>query len=181
MSGDRDRLILDLDGVAADTMGEVMRQVELETGVAYCHADIVDYWFKGIEHASLFKEIINRAGVFANLEPITGAVRGINRLRERYDDNVTFCTSPPPGSKTAEDEKRAWIARHFDMDMAERAIVTLDKTKVPGRVLIEDSPTISRNSLWSPIIFDQPWNQEVTDLPRMYGWGQLDAVYAAME
>jgi len=181
MSEHKNRLILDLDGVAADTMGEVMRQVELETGVLYCHADIVDYWFKGLEHASLFKEIIKRAGVFANLEPITGSVRGINRLRERYNDDVIFCTTPPEGSKTAEDEKRAWIARHFDLSMAERAIVTLDKTKVTGKVLIEDSPTISRSAEWSPVIFDQPWNQEVTDLPRMYGWGQLGAVYAAME
>ena len=174
------RLLCDMDGVTADFMGEVYRQAELETGVKYCHADTVDYWFKDSKHASLFKEIIHRAGVFADLEPITGAVRAINRLRERYD--VVFCTSPPEGSTTAENEKREWIARHFDLSMAEEAIVTLDKSIVPGRVLIEDNPYVSIKAPWKPIMFDQPWNKgtDLLRIPRMYGWGHLDVVYKEM-
>ena len=171
------RLLCDVDGTTADFMGEVYRQAELETGVKYCHADTVDYWFKDCKHASLFKEIIHRAGVFADLEPITGAVRGINRLRESYD--VVFCTSPPEGSTTAENEKREWIARHFDLSMANEAIVVLDKSKVLGKVLIDDNPDMSQEASWSLIMFDQPWNRQV-DLPRMSGWGDLGVAVEMM-
>lgn len=173
------RLLLDMDGVVADFMGEVYRQTEIETGRKYCHADTVDYWFNDSPDRALFLDIMNREGVYRHLDVITGAIQAVNRLREHYD--VVVCSAPPKTSKTAEDEKRGWLAEHFDTDFAEQAIITRNKHLVMGRVIIEDNPFIDRDANWQPIIFDQAWNQDVTDLPRMKGWHDLAPVYRSME
>lgn len=173
-----ERLLIDQDGVLADFMGHVYNVVEQETGAKYCHADTTDYWFGNIVHKKLFTEIIDREGTYRHLDVITGAVRAVNRLRERYD--VRVCSAPPKHSKTAEDEKREWLAEHFDQDFAEQAIITRDKHLVIGRLLVEDNPMIDRNANWQPIMFDQPWNRHVVDLDVMYGWGDIHVVTELM-
>jgi 5'(3')-deoxyribonucleotidase len=119
-------------------------------------------------------DIMNREGLYRHLGVITGAREAVTRLRERYD--VVVLSSPPTGSKTAEDEKREWLAEHFDTDFAEEAIITRQKHLIIGRLLIEDNPDIARDASWQPIVFHQPYNRHVTDLPRMYGWGDLSVV-----
>lgn len=162
----------------ADFMGHIYETVRAETGRKYCHADTVDYWFNDCPDRSLFLDIMNREGTYRHLGLISGAREAITRLREQYD--VVVCSAPPKTSKTAEDEKREWLAEHFDSEFAEQAIITHDKHLVMGRVLIEDNPDIARDANWQPIIFSQAWNQAVTDLPRMQGWFDLGPVRRAM-
>lgn len=173
------RALIDMDGTICDFMGHVYETVEAETGRRYCHADTVDYWFNDCPDRDLFLSIMNREGTYRHLDVITGAVKAVNRLRESYD--VVVCSAPPKASKTAEDEKREWLAEHFDADFAEQAIITRDKHLVIGRILIEDNPDIDRNANWRPVMFDQAWNRGVTDLPRMYGWHDLSVVEEAMK
>ncbi len=173
------RLLVDMDGCMAEFMGHIYSTVKAETGRQYCHADTVDYWFNDSPDRALFLDIMNREGTYRHLGVISGAREAITRLRESYD--VVVCSAPPKTSKTAEDEKREWLAEHFDTDFAEQAIITRDKHLVIGRVLIEDNPHIDRDANWRPVMFDQAWNREVTDLPRMYGWHDLAPVMEAME
>lgn len=174
----RNRLYVDMDGVLADFMGEVYRQVEAETGRRYCHADTVDYWFNDCPDKDLFLDIMNREGTYRHLGLITGAREAITRLREYYD--VRVLSAPPKASKTAEDEKREWLAEHFDTEFAEQAIIDRNKSLYIGKVLIEDNPHIDRDANWRPVIFTQPWNTGVTDLPRMDGWGDIQVVMREM-
>jgi 5'(3')-deoxyribonucleotidase len=168
-------LLIDSDGVMADFMGHVYNTIEEEVGVSYCHADTRDYWFGDTIHKSLILDIMNREGTYRHLDVITGAVRAVNRLRERYD--VRVCSAPPKSSKTAETEKREWLAEHFDMEFAESAIITRDKHLVEARVIVEDNPHI--DVPYRVVMFDQPWNQ-THDGPRMYGWGDIRQIDRAM-
>lgn len=173
----KDTILIDQDGVLADTMGAVMDSIHRATGHQLCHADIKDYWFKNMTvEPRLFVDALREEGLYSSLDVITGAVQGVNRLRERYDDNVVVVTSPMSGVEdSCEAEKRSWLAHHFDREFADRAIVTSDKTKILGRLLIEDNPDTPQNANWELIIFNQPWNRHVL-LPRMYGWGDLHVV-----
>jgi len=169
------KLLLDMDGVTADFMGHIYETVRAETGRQYCHADTVDYWFNDNPDRNLMLDIMNREGTYRHLGVITGAREAVTRLREDYD--VVVCSAPPKTSKTAEVEKREWLAEHFDADFAENAIITRDKHLVLGRLMIEDNPDIARDAPWQAIMFNQPWNQGVNDLPRMNGWGDLGVIY----
>lgn len=168
-------ILVDMDGVLADQMGGVFDVIKREDGLELCHYDVKDYWFKNMAVApERIIDIFRRDGFYRELDVITGAVHGVNRLRQNFD--VKICTQPMKDAVNCEQEKRDWLAHHFDQELADTAIVTDDKLSVSGNILIEDNPHIGYGE-WLPIIFNQPWNQDV-DLPRMYGWGNLGVVYA---
>jgi 5'(3')-deoxyribonucleotidase len=171
-------IILDQDGVLADTMGAALNIIKQERGISMCHADLQDYWFNGLPvDQNEIMDVLMRPGFYRELDVITGAVQAVNRLRERFNDNVYVVTAPMAGAEGCEAEKREWLTEHFDKDFSDRAIVIPDKTRVLGRLLIEDNPHISRNASWEPIMFDQPWNRKATDLRRMYGWNDVGVIY----
>lgn len=175
-----ERLLCDMDGCITDTMGAMMDVAYRERGLMMCHDDIKDYWFAGLPvEAEYFADILRRPGFYRELEPITGAIRAIRRLRREYD--VVVCTSPMSGvEESCEQEKREWLDKHFDLKFAASAIVTRDKTKVDGKVLIEDNPDVSQNANWKVIMFTQPWNARFNCTNRMYGWGDLGIVRSLM-
>ena len=169
----RESLLIDMDGVMADTMGGLFDYMELHHGHAMAHEDIVDYWFSGLPRKKILKAMRTK-GFFRNLDVITGGVRSVKRLREEYNGNVYVCSAPMQGHDNCETEKRDWLAEKFDEDFAREAIITTDKARVLGRVIIEDNPGIS-GGIWRPVMFDQAYNREV-NYPRMYGWHDLQVV-----
>jgi 5'(3')-deoxyribonucleotidase len=180
MYGQRNNLLVDMDGVLTDTMGSAFNLIEQEDGITLCHYDVKDYWFDGMPVTpDRIIDIFRTEGFYRNLDVITGAVKAVNRLREKFD--VVVCSAPLKGAEHCEDDKREWLAEHFDNDLAESAIITPDKTKVEGKLLIEDNPEISRDASWRPLLFDQPWNRSVMDLDVMYGWGDMYYIYKRME
>lgn len=173
----RESLLIDMDGVLADTMGGMFDYVEQHFGYSLAHEDIRDYWFSDLPKKEIFTALRSR-GFYRDLDVITGAVRAVNRLREEYNGNVYVCSKPMNGLETCEAEKREWLEEYFDEEFARTAIITDDKTTVPGRVIIEDNPDIS-GGMWQPVIFDQPYNRQAHH-PRMYGWHDLGVVRAQM-
>ncbi len=171
-------LLVDMDGCLCDTMGAVFDRAEQEHGIQMTHSDIHDYWFNDapLEKHMIF-DYLREPGFYRNLDVITGAVRAVNRLRGQYD--VVVCSQPMQGAESCEDEKREWLAEHFDTDFAESAIITRDKAKVMGKFIIEDNPFI--DVPYGVIMFDQRWNRNRINTPRMYGWHDLSVVDRAMK
>jgi len=61
-----------------------------------------------------------------------------------------------------------------------RIITTNDKTVCRGTLLIDDHPNIrgSRFPSWRQVIFDQPYNQNRTDMPRLTSWNNWERLFA---
>jgi 5'(3')-deoxyribonucleotidase len=162
-------LLLDMDGVIADTMGAVCNRLDI------IHADIEDYWFDGLDTQAILS-ILREDGFYRHLDVITGAVGAVNRLRSQYD--VRVCSQPMEGAENCEQEKREWLAEHFDSDFAEQALIVPDKSIVKARAIIEDNPDITGD--FQPIMFHQAWNRRA-DYPRMYGWQDLHIVRRVLD
>ena len=168
-----ERLLIDMDGVLADAVGRAFQM----TDTRLSHADATDYWFSNLDAGSILNSM-RFQGFFRSLDVITGAIQGVNRLREQYD--VAVCTAPMPGYQgNAEAEKRQWLERHFDREFAESAIVTPDKHLHPAKAIIEDNPEV--NHPGQIIMFHQRWNRNTRHYPRMFNWGDLDVVERVME
>jgi len=167
-------LLIDMDGVLADTVGGAFDYMEVHN---LAHEDVYDYWFEGLDAEAMLSAFRTK-GFYRSLDVITGAVRAVNRLREEYNGNVFILSSPISGAEACEGEKREWLEKHFDEDFAREAIIQPTKQDVLGHVLIEDNPDIA-GGIWQPIMFDQAWNRN-SNYPRMYGWHDLSVVREQM-
>ena len=75
---------------------------------------------------------------FRKLEPIEGAIEGINKLSEYYD--VWILTKPSVNNPMSYTEKRLWVEDHLGFDWCNKLIICPDKSLMKGHLLIDDRP-----------------------------------------
>ncbi len=113
----------------------------------------------GIEAADLFRDITNSGDFYRGLDPIPGAIDGINRLFN-LGYNVFICTAPSRWVPTCASEKIAWANHYLGELWGERTIIARDKTLVRGDYLIDDKPNVtgSLEPVWKHIVYAAPYN-----------------------
>ena len=78
------------------------------------------------------------ADFFAKLPPITGAIDGVNALRNRPGFDVYVLTAPSTRNPCCYTEKRIWIENHFDYPFTKKLIISPNKGLLKGDILIDD-------------------------------------------
>lgn len=108
---------------------------------------------------------------YRDLEPIEGAATALHQMVDA-GHTVTICTSPWLPNETCVQDKLWWLEAHIGKGWAGRAVITSDKTRVRGDFLIDDKPDIHGAYIpeWEHIVFDQPYNQDVTGKQRLHRW-----------
>jgi len=121
------------------------------------------------------KKIMMAPGFFRHLPPFPNAVQKVKSM-EHAGFQIWFCTSPLLGNPTCCQEKLEWIQEHFGEEYVKRVILCQDKTTVRGDILIDDKPKITglHHPTWQQCLFDAPYNQDRTDLPRMSEWSDWE-------
>lgn len=94
----------------------------------------------------------------------------VNELREKFD--LYVLSAPSPRNVHSYSEKRQWIERHFDYELAKRLILSPNKGLLKGDVLIDDQPN-GKGQEWFEgqlILFGSPdfpdWHTVVSHLQR---------------
>lgn len=121
-----------------------------------------------------------RPRFFADLPEIPGGVEALKTL-DRLGYDVRICTAPMRRYEHCAPEKFEWIEARFGHAWVDKIIMTRDKTVVWGDVLIDDKPHIqgAYPLRYTHIIYDQPYNREVTDKPRLT-WDNWQSVLGAV-
>lgn len=114
-------------------------------------------------------------GFYWDLEPIAGGAEALNAMLDSGYE-VSICTSPWVPNPTCASDKLNWLEHHIGKGWGDRAIIAGDKTTVRGDFLIDDRPEIvgKYDPLWEHIIFDAPYNKNITDRRRMAEWSQWE-------
>lgn len=172
--------LVDMDGVLAD-WGAAYDQGLDGYGIAAAniprHADQRSFdLFSGLSEneARLVREVMAYLDYYA-LKPLPGAVNAVRSMLE-YGHEVMICTSPWLSNADCIPDKIDWVLDHLGSGWEDRIIITKDKTIMLGDVLIDDKPNITGHATptWTQVIFDQPYNQERQDLPRLLTWDDWD-------
>jgi 5'-nucleotidase len=79
----------------------------------------------------------SKLGFFILLDPIDGAIEGINRLRTKYD--VWILTRPSFYNLHCYTEKAIWVRKHLGYEMQKKLILSGDKSLLIGDYLIDDT------------------------------------------
>lgn len=136
------RIALACDGVLADYCSGLLRVVEEATGRQYSASavtqlDIVRVLGLSADEATACKAVISaRRGFAASLAPYPLARQGVRRLRELGE---VFCVTSPWTSPWENpwwrEERDAWLALHFGIDVVHHAE---DKTVYEADVFVDD-------------------------------------------
>ncbi len=168
------RILVDMDGVLADFEGGFLKRwrekypnkpyIPLEDRRTFYAKD--QYPFE----LHRFMETIRREpGFFLNMEPIPGAIAALQSMDE-FGWDVFLCSSPLSAYEHCVLEKYKWIEKYFGRSWIKRLILTKDKTIINANFLIDDKPVITGvqpQPDWEQIVYDQPYNREVSGKRRL--------------
>lgn len=77
-------------------------------------------------------------GIFALMEPMTGAINAVHHLAKKYD--VYILSTAPWKNPSAWADKVVWVTKYFDDVFHKRLILSHHKDFVKGDFLIDDRP-----------------------------------------
>ena len=75
-------------------------------------------------------------GIFALMDPMTGAIEAVHRLAEKYD--VYILSTAPWNNPSAWADKVSWVSRYLDDVLHKRLILSHQKDLLKGDYLIDD-------------------------------------------
>ena len=178
---------IDVDGVLADLMGEVLKQLALlaeedklicvptmEELTTYIAADTLDEYT-----AAKVREILSSPGLAATLPLIDhNAPFVIDSLeQDGVIDHIYFVTTPYVSNPTWCDDRMSWIRKNF-WHQEKDIIFIHDKWMLKIDYLIDDKPENvlqAKKHGIKPIVFDRPWNRHIDiSIPRAFNWGQIE-------
>lgn len=126
-----------------------------------------------VEHHDALLDVMNDPSLYADLEPIEGGVQAVNEMLDEGLD-VALCSSPYLSNPTGASAKYDWAIKHLGERWGDRTVLTRDKTRVRGDILIDDKSHVhgQMTPTWKHVIFDASYNREVIDRPRLECWSQ---------
>ena len=77
-------------------------------------------------------------GFFRDLEPIEGAIDGLNSLLEMGFD-IYILTAPSIMNPLSYTEKREWVEKYFGLELVKKLIISPNKGLNKGSFLIDDN------------------------------------------
>ncbi len=119
------------------------------------------------QYAEEIYAIYKEKGFFRNLPPIEGGIEAILKIAKKH--RVALCTSPLSFSEYCVPEKEAWKEELLGKRIP--IFFTGDKTYYRARFIIDDNPNMEGDLIstnpWEHVIFDAPYNQQITDKRRI--------------
>lgn len=165
-------ILVDMDGVLVNTMkgfnSELKRQVPNIPLIPI--EEIREFYLDKQyprEYASAINNVWATPGFFYSLKAFPGSKEALNEI-VKYAD-VAICTSPYTESSTCAQEKWQWVEENLGQEWLKRLIITKDKTRVAGNILIDDKPEVTgaRKPTWEHVLYTQPWNSQISGKRRL--------------
>lgn len=171
---DMDGVLADFDAAFHDTVREQHPHIAMLDPLPDPPSFYASQAYPGVYNAEL-RAISDAEHFFARLPVMPGALEGWQRIMdEGYQPQI--CSSPIRSNPYSKREKLGWLEEHlapvFGSWVVETAIITSEKFRQKGDVLIDDRPDMPNAAMasWQHVVFDQPCNRHVeTDL-RLQGW-----------
>jgi len=149
------RLLLDLDGVIADT-----HRGAVESGIL---TSMPRKWhWEEEDHGASVDDVFCTPGIFATAPLMEGALEAVFQLNEVFD--LWFVSSPWMANKSSWTEKAMWVEHHFGRKFRDRLVLCADKRLIPAVALVDDNP-FQKPGPWTQVLYPRPWNDHLNVNP----------------
>ncbi|WP_335966872.1 5'(3')-deoxyribonucleotidase [Galbibacter sp. PAP.153] len=166
------RLLIDMDGVLADTYLQFFRLEATVTGKQVLHNDII-----GLAEGDAFpnyKKYIHNDGFFRDAPVIDDAVEVMEKLNKIYEIFIVSSAMEFPNSLR---EKYDWLQEHFPFLHWKQIILCGSKIPVQGDILIDDHFKNLNPFQGKTLLFTQPHNMgRDNGHYRVDNWREIEGV-----
>ena len=164
------RIIIDMDGVMADTYWKFARAYEGEFGRKLARAELLGKKVYELQGAAHLRNLMHEPGFFRDIDVMAGAREVVRELYERHEVFVvTSCTEFP----TAFRDKWAWLREHFAFIDTSRMVFCGVKTVVHGDYMIDDKVANLKGFNGKGLLFSSPDNHYHTGFQRVNTWEEV--------
>ncbi|HOV82777.1 MAG TPA: hypothetical protein PLN19_08320 [Methanothrix sp.] len=159
------RIAVDIDGVLADQVSAVLKEIEKDYGVRYNRGDVIRarWRFAGGDIGTEIARLLADPDYVMRVPILDGAQEAIKQL-SCHDLLVVTARRP-----NAEEATRRWLQQHFPCLVSYHHARTGTKQIVPSDVLIDDLDMnivefVRSDSRRRGILFQHPWSLNDTDI-----------------
>ena len=170
-------VLVDMDGVLADWDAAFAREWANDyPQLASPRAELSTFDLFGPDNSeaqnAATRDLMDKPGFYRLLVPLPVVIDAVHAMVAAGLD-VVICTSPWPSNPDCASSKLDWLEGHLGEGWACRAVITRDKTRVMGDILIDDKPSVTGavQPVWEHVYFTQPYNADLPG-PRIDDWDQ---------
>jgi 5'(3')-deoxyribonucleotidase len=165
------RILVDMDGVLADVYSRFLDLHEEEFGVRLNIKDII-----GLKEAEAFPnqlKWVNSPGFFRTVPVMPGSQEGLQKLNNNYNVIVVSMATEFPLCLT---DKQLWLTEHYPFIGWKQIIFCGNKNVIKADIMIDDHIKNLDNFKGETIIYTQPHNMNLTEIPhrRVDSWGEIE-------
>ena len=168
-------IFIDLDNVTVDLNKYVVEEVNAREGTNHKPEDTSDWWWSNLNVPQEYLNgILCEPYAFEFMEPVEGAIEGINKLKE-FGLDVVFLTTPHYDSVFSMEEKRIWLEEHFKWFDPYKHLILTGRKGLIGTIhdiLIDDSIDNLKSFRGMKLCYSAPWNKQWCGL-KFNNWEEL--------
>jgi 5'(3')-deoxyribonucleotidase len=170
------RILIDMDEVIADPMGEMIRWYNDKYGAEPDKNKMNGSWVMGFpeEHRPMIMNRIKSPGFFRHLPVMEDAVDVLRRLNERYEVFIVSAAMEFPNSLK---DKYDWLMEHFPFFSWKQIALTGSKDLVYGDFMIDDHVKNLKNFKGKPYLYTSAHNLTVTGYDRIDNWKEAADIF----
>jgi 5'-nucleotidase len=166
------RIVVDMDGVLADTYAKFIDRYEASFGRRPTHEELLGRKVYDLEGAADIRNAMHEKGFFRDIAVIPGAVEV---MRELYDKYEVYIVSTASEFKHSYRDKWEWLEEHFPFINFQRIVFCGDKHIVHGDYMIDDKVGNLAGFNGTGLLFDALDNHYDEEYHRVHDWAEVRA------
>lgn len=170
MEQEKARVIVDMDEVIADPMGDMIIWYKKEYGLEVDYDKMIGgSWLKGFpeQHHALVRERLLSPGFFRNLSVMKDAVEVLRAINDRYELFIVSAATEFPNSLR---EKYDWLEEHFPFITWRQLVLCGDKRLIHGDYMIDDHVRNLKHFNGKKLLYTSAHNLNITEYERLNNW-----------
>ena len=172
-----ERIIVDMDEVMADPMGDMINWYKKEYGLD------VDYnkmlggsWVKGFpeQHQPIVRQRLFSEGFFRHLPVMNDSVDTLKEMNKKYEIFIVSAATEFPNSLK---DKLEWLIEHFPFFTWRQLVLCGDKRLVQGDYMIDDHVRNLQHFNGKKYLFTSAHNLDVSGYDRIDNWLEAGKIF----
>ncbi|MBC7849506.1 MAG: 5'(3')-deoxyribonucleotidase [Chitinophagaceae bacterium] len=172
-----ERVIVDMDEVIADPMGEMVQWYTEKYGLAVDYSKMINTgWIKGFpeQHQQECMQRLLSPGFFRNLPVMTGSQQVLEEINKRYELFIVSAAIEFPNSLK---DKVEWLNDYFPFITWRQIVLCGDKKLISGDHMIDDHVRNLINFNGKKYLFTSAHNVDVMDYQRIDNWKEVADIF----